>query len=727
MPLHRTLPLSSWPAVLALALYGCAGPNPAPSLSPGSEADAGTEADAGAPDGGPRSDLVGFLDVIDDSALASGWALSPSLGTTPLDVAFYLDGDASTGTLLGTQNAHRPRPDVNSNVKVPGDHGFAFQLAATLRDGVQHSLRAYAVAAGENVQLGNTPMPFKFAVPCATAGPRVDPADNEYVVTLLAYNGKYVTAECGGDDVGLIHADRDAAGEWGTFYVQRQPAGAVSIRSSHGRYLSAEGMGGDAVHANRASALSWEQFHAEGALSDGAVVSLKTPDGIHYLSARLDRDPPLVDAEATAPGIWEQFTVHVIYSPVVTRKGVVHAESRTFVDDGGPFYPLGATLFWSLYGWKNDRDRLKQNLQYLTLHQYDYVRILGEVNWAGEEIDPSWADYSQVLGEFIDYAYDTCGLRTELTLVGGVGDPMAIAQKVVPVINAGRQHKILNLEVANESYARPVTLAQMQAAGRYLRQNVPNLVALSSGEGLNAYVPNSTDWRADFVSVFMPPDAANLGTIHMDRGYGDGGWRECRQPWDWKDFPFPVSHNEPIGPRSSVAEETDAMRLAMLRAVGLINGVGAFVLHNATGVAGRVDPAHNRPANLWEVPGIDAIMDAVRGVDAWMPARAGEGNHWNNAWAGNPWVADAFWSDGADHGVNRNYTVSTPDGWISTEAGVKDHVVLTPSRHSRVEVFDILKGKNQEVELQAGQALTLTPDSLDSNGYGAFIIVGHYL
>src|SRR5439155_12200302 len=156
----------------------------------------------------------------------------------------------------------------------------------------------------------------------------------------------------------------------------------------------------------------------------------------------------------------------------------------------------------------------------------------------------------------------------------------------------------------------------------------PNLIALSSGEGLSSYAPNSTDWRADFVNVYMPSGAATLATIHMDRTYGDGGWRECRQPWDWKDFPFPVSHNEPIGPRSSVAEETDPMRLAMLRAVGLINGVEAFVLHNGAGVGGRVDPAHNRPANLWEVPNIDAIMDAVRGVDALMPARAGDGQHW---------------------------------------------------------------------------------------------------
>jgi hypothetical protein len=127
------------------------------------------------------------------------------------------------------------------------------------------------------------------------------------------------------------------------------------------------------------------------------------------------------------------------------------------------------------------------------------------------------------------------------------------------------------------------------------------------------------------------------------------------------------------------------------------------------------------------VPNIDAIMDAVRNVDTILPPKAGDGQHWNNAWGGNPWVADAFWSDGADHGVNRNYTVSTPDGWISTESGIKGYVVMTPRQHSRVEIFDVLAGKVNEVELQAGQTLTLMPVSLDSNNYGALIVIGHYL
>jgi hypothetical protein len=281
--------------------------------------------------------------------------------------------------------------------------------------------------------------------------------------------------------------------------------------------------------------------------------------------------------------------------------------------------------------------------------------------------------------------------------------------------------------VANESFGRDISLAEMQAVGRFLRENFPNnLVAISDARATYNYTPDTGNFRKDFERVFMQPSSANLATVHLDRTYGDGGWRVVRQPWDWKDLPYPVSSNEPIGPRSSVREEVDPVRLAMLRAVGIINGLGAFVLHNAAGVFGQLDPGRNRPANLWEVPDIDRVMESVRNVDKFLPLRASDGRHWNNSWAGNPWKVDAFWGDGADHGVNRNYTVATPDGWISTEAGVKNYAIFTATYRSRVEIFDILVGKVQEVNLEAGEKLTLRPVSRDSNGYGAFIVIGHY-
>ncbi|MEQ1876729.1 MAG: hypothetical protein ABL958_08785 [Bdellovibrionia bacterium] len=670
--------------------------------------------------------ITGFLDSVDGQGTVSGWAVDTEAADQSIEVRLYIDGDLKTP--LAKFKADVPRADVNAALKITGDHGFKFAIPDSLKDGKPHTLAAYAFNAKGSKELAQSPANFNISVACRTAGPLVAPLDNEYVVQLRAYNDKWVSAECGGDDTGILNANRDNPGEWETFYISRHSDGRVNVRTSHGRFISAEGGGGGDIHANRPSGGAWESFLVDGALVDGAAVGFKTIDGEHYWSARLDRENATLSAEASALITWERFIVRVISAPVVVRSGVVRAERRTWVDDQGPFYPLGATLFWSLHGWRHERDRLKQNLQFLQRHQWDYVRILAEVDWPEKTIDPREGDYQQVLAEFIDYAYDVCGLRVELTLIGGNNraiTPRYVAERVLPVIQGGREHKIMNIEIANESYGRRLSLEEMYDGARFLHQRLPNLIAISSSEGLDSYT-TITDWREDLKRVFVPNGIANLATTHMDRGYGDFGWRAVRQPWDWKDLDFPVSHNEPIGPRSSVAQEDDPVRLAMLRAVGLINGVGAFVLHNAAGVFGMVDPSRNRPANLWEVENIDGIMNAVRGIDRFLPGRVAEGQHWNNGWSGNPWNADAFWGDGADHGVNRNYTVSTADGWVSTVSGVKNFVNLRSTYPSRVEVYDVLQGKVAEVELGAGQDYRLGSLSLDSNGLGAFIVIGHY-
>ncbi|HUP56507.1 MAG TPA: hypothetical protein VM598_03575, partial [Bdellovibrionota bacterium] len=463
---------------------------------------------------------------------------------------------------------------------------------------------------------------------------------------------------------------------------------------------------------------------------NGAKIAFKTSNGANYVTARLDLAGIPVQATAPANGPWEQFTVEVKRTPAVTaRRGIVRAEHRSWVDDQGPFNPLGGTLFWSLWGWKTDRERVKQNLQYLARFKFDYVRILCEVDWAGQTIDPNWPDYRENLASFMDYAYNQAGLRVELTLIGGGNgiDLMDLTRKVADVVADGRQHMVMNFEIANESNQRPLSLAQMRESGTYLRNRFPShLVALSSAEAADNY-GTTGDWLDTVKANFLKPGTANFVTVHMDRNPGDDGWRRIRQNWDYKDLDFPVSHNEPAGPRSSVSEEDDPVRLAMGRATGMINGVNAWVLHNAAGVFGKPIPERNRPPNLWEVANIDAVMTAVRNVDKWMPERIGEGRHWNNGWPGNPWNVDAFWGDGANHGVNRSYSVETAGGWVTTANGVKDYAVYTAGRRSRVEIFDVILGKVGEVTLGAGETYRVTPLSRDSGGYGAFVFVGHYL
>ena len=161
-------------------------------------------------------DVRGAVDRIDANSVMAGWAFSKAAGATPIDVAIYAEGDNRTGTRLGMVRADQPRADVNQAMHIPGDHGFVFPIPAALKDGAKHSLHAYGISAQREVELGGSPISFTLRPPCATAGPLVAPTDQEWVVTLQADNGKFVVAECGGDEVGDVHADRAAAAEWET-------------------------------------------------------------------------------------------------------------------------------------------------------------------------------------------------------------------------------------------------------------------------------------------------------------------------------------------------------------------------------------------------------------------------------------------------------------------------------------------------------------------------------
>jgi len=404
------------------------------------------------------------------------------------------------------------------------------------------------------------------------------------------------------------------------------------------------------------------------------------------------------------------------------RKGVVRKDGRNWRDDTGVFYPYGGTLFWALHGWKFEQDRYKKNAEYLT-RWCDYVRILCEVGWAGNDIRPDWPDYQQVLGEVIDY-HHSLGMRTELTVIGGgTGvDPLQIAQLVAQVA-LSRPEKIMDIEMANEAFQNlPDFNMLVNMAKVFKSAGVQNLLALSSAEG------GLLSWNEVLAGKMVPPGVADIMTYHPERANEDDGWRNVRQSWDVHDMPYPVAFNEPVGPRSSVAECTDPMQLAMFRATGIICGAGAFVLHNGAGVAGQIDPAHNRPANLWEVPGIDNIMQVVRNVDAALPDGAGSGQHWNTGWQGCPFVADAFWTDGADHGVNRAYVAEIPGGFLCPIDGIKDYVIFSTPQACRVDLWDVIENKViNTVTFTANGSFRIESHSRDHAGYGAFIARGTYL
>lgn len=87
---------------------------------------------------------TGVVDSGSCSAI-SGWAYDPDVPASSIDVHFYADGPAGSGTFLGAATANQSRPDVNSAMGVTGNHGFTFNTPDSLKDNGTHYIYAYGI------------------------------------------------------------------------------------------------------------------------------------------------------------------------------------------------------------------------------------------------------------------------------------------------------------------------------------------------------------------------------------------------------------------------------------------------------------------------------------------------------------------------------------------------------------------------------------------------------
>lgn len=418
----------------------------------------------------------------------------------------------------------------------------------------------------------------------------------------------------------------------------------------------------------------------------GKVVQVPAAQNGQYGDIAITLDRPSLPVPALGP----------------VRAGIVRADNRSWRDDSGLFYPLGASLFWALSGWKNERDRIRQNWSFLRSKGWDYQRATGDLNWAGQ--DASSSDFEVLLGDMIDAAWTEYGLRTEITAFAGPSprDPVLVAQKVKNVISS-RRDRVLFVEAANESSQSGPPDQQLDNMVRVLQgSGVPTASSTPMGDN------NSGQW-----TQWLDARRTEVETLHLDRSTGDDDWRFVRQPWDFRDRQTMKSNNEPKGPRSSVSETTNIPRLVTHRLMSILAGLSAFVLHNGAGVAGKVDPAHNRPANLWEVPGIDEIMHCMRGLDSILPERleTWQKTTQHGGWAfgsfenfGNPLMADAIWSDGHGHGASRCYGTRSGNKFLTPVYGIDKYVILRAKDRCHVKLYDIVtQSLLEEKDLQGGE------------------------
>lgn len=423
---------------------------------------------------------------------------------------------------------------------------------------------------------------------------------------------------------------------------------------------------------------------------------------------------------------------------------LVSVSGKSLRDNAGPFLGLGASYFQALRRAKYDRPRLESDLTLLAAKGFNYVRILSMVNWDGLEIAPvsftnnaghfvqGWPDYWQQFRDLLDIVAQH-GLRAEVTV-------FADAQYVMPskaarqahldgiVANiAGREPKVLHLEVANEAWQNGFPGAQGVADLREFAQYLADRTSVSVA------ITSNDDTSNSGITSLYGGSEADLATVHFSRDIGtiEGGWlpvRDCYRAGNLPGVP-PVSSNEPIGAGSSVNSESDPIKLCAAAVFAYIANLPAYVYHSRAGVFGYVNCC---PPSGGEVPfentaGINAYQQLrqilppdlaswVRndGLEATAPFAVFCNGQPNKYW---PDVASP--ADGCDRNIGSakgSEFVCFPMGILG--GGVK----LQARRPMRFQVLDPLTGALVfNYALNTGSAVTLP------QGPGAYLVKGTFL
>lgn len=295
------------------------------------------------------------------------------------------------------------------------------------------------------------------------------------------------------------------------------------------------------------------------------------------------------------------------------RKGITRASGAVLLDDDGPRNYLGGSLFWALWGYEHDRDRLILNLKFLKSIDTDYVRVILSAKWGIVDPDPRDPNWEKNIAGLVDLVY-SLGMKTELTIFGW-DDPTPTpasrkrAVEAVARVASARPEKVFLIEVANEAYTNFPSSAvnELRELAKYLQAHTKNLVAVTAPR---------TD-SCDEQRIWYGGNVGSVVTLHFSRSFtGDGQWRPVRQPWRESRFSCDgvakaYVDNERIGPQSSVNSDDDPLRLAAGCGVSWVAGIGACTLHTGAGISGQPDPARHRPANVYETGRINEIASAT--------------------------------------------------------------------------------------------------------------------
>lgn len=386
-------------------------------------------------------------------------------------------------------------------------------------------------------------------------------------------------------------------------------------------------------------------------------------------------------------------------------------DGRAFADDAGAWNPLGASLFWALWGERHDPDRLDVNLQHLAANGFDFIRILGMVgapSWEDRTIDPKASDYWSIVAQLFD-RLKRHGLRAEVTvfadaqvMMPDAGQRRGFARSWGQFVEAHRD-RVMFVECANEHFQNGFAdIKELRGIAILIALETSAPVALSSPDG-------------HFEAAYKG-SAATLATIHYDRDVSkaDGPWRPVRQPWGWPDeygdgLPRAVVNNEPIGPDSSVAADADPMRIAMAYAATFVAGNAAYVFHCGAGIrgGGAADLAKGRRANLFDYdPAIYAGLSTMRKL---LPAGLANWQRHNSQWDSSP---IAGFNKGVDDGrLMRFYAATFGPQFVGVVLDIKRPITVTARAAMDFTIHHPLTGSVlHRVSLDSGVPWTCQAD-----------------
>ncbi len=427
----------------------------------------------------------------------------------------------------------------------------------------------------------------------------------------------------------------------------------------------------------------------------------------------------------------------------VRPTGLVQLKGRSLADGSGPFLGLGASYFQALRDARYDRSRLNHNLALLSAKGFNYVRVFSMVAWEGLEIAPvtftnrqgrvvtAWPDYWRQFHELLELAGQH-GLRLEITI-------FADAQQVLPskaarlahlenILTgiAGHESQVLHLEVANEAWQNGFPgrqgIADLREFAAYIAARTQVLVAITSND----------DTSDSGIQALYRGSAADLATVHFSRDTRtvEAGWlpvRDAYRAGQLAEVP-PVMSNEPIGPGSSVASESDPIKLFSAAAYAYIAGLPGYVFHARAGIYGyeKSGPPTGRRLRFEDAPGIDAFQH----IRELLPPDLA-------SWTRNDGLEPSAPFTVHCNGLPNRYwpSVSQPTNGCAGNIGSRKNgefvclpmgilaagVTLEARRAVRFTVYNPLSGSvATNLSLPAGAAFTLPP------GPGTYVIKGTY-